>query len=201
MMNIGTNASAVGGHLLGWRHRDSWYPSVTRFENVLLTARLAEQGRLDLIFLADGNGVRHMDGPRLFAANTPTARPAVFEPITLFSAVSQLVPNIGFVATATTTYEEPYTVARKFASLDLLSGGRCAWNLVTTSTAEDALNFSKKEHMPREQRYARAREFADVVRGLWDSWAEDAFRQDRAAGQYLDPARVHVLNHKGKHFS
>jgi N-acetyl-S-(2-succino)cysteine monooxygenase len=201
MMNIGTNASAVGGHLVGWRHRDSWHPSVARLENVLLTARLAEQGKLDLIFLADGNGVRHMDAPRLFAANTPTARPAVFEPITLFSAVSQLVPNIGFVATATTTYEEPYTVARKFASLDLLSGGRCAWNLVTTSTAEDALNFSKKEHMPREERYVRAREFADVVRGLWDSWAEDAFPQDQATGQYLDPARVRILSHQGKHFS
>ncbi len=201
MMNIGVNASAVGGHLVGWRHRDSWSPSVAKLENVILTARLAEQGKLDLIFLADGNGVRNMKAPTLFSSNSPTARPAVFEPVTLFSAVAQLVPNIGFVATATTTYEEPYTVARKFASLDLLSGGRGAWNLVTTSSPNDSQNFSHDEHMERDERYARGREFADVVRGLWDSWADDAFPQDKATGMYLDPARVHTLDHEGKYFS
>jgi N-acetyl-S-(2-succino)cysteine monooxygenase len=201
MLSIGVNAGAVGGHLVGWRHRKAWSPSMGRLENVLLTARLAEQAKLDLIFLADGNGVRHLDRPQLLSSNSPTARPAVFEPVTLFSAVSQLVPNVGFVATATTTYEEPYLVARKFASLDQLSGGRCAWNLVTTSNAEDAKNFSRDEHMLREARYERAREFADVVRGLWDSWADDAFPQDQRSGQYLDPSRMHVLNHKGKYFS
>src|ERR1051325_10741631 len=143
MMNIGVNAGAIGGHLVGWRHRDSWPQTLTRFENVVETARLAEKGELDLIFFADGNGVRDMSRPKLFAANAPTSRPAVFEPVTLFSAVAQVVPNVGFVATGTTTYEEPFLLARKFASLDLLSQGRAAWNLVTTSSPEDALNFSK----------------------------------------------------------
>jgi alkanesulfonate monooxygenase len=201
MLSIGVNAGAVGGHLVGWRHPGAWSPNTTRFENIVLLARMAEQAKLDLIFLADGNGVRHLDRPQLLSSNSPTARPAVFEPVTLFSAVSQIVPNIGFVATATTTYEEPYLVARKFASLDHLSGGRCAWNLVTTSNAEDSRNFSRDEHVGREERYARGREFADVVKGLWDSWADDAFPEDRATGQFLDPSRMHVLNHKGKFFS
>lgn len=201
MMNIGVNASAIGGHLGGWRHKDSWFPSVTRLDNVILTAKLAEQGKLDLIFLADGNGVRNLERPDLLAANSPTDRPAVFEPTTLFAAVSQHVNNVGFVATATTTYEEPYLLARKFASLDLISGGRCAWNLVTTSSQDDALNFSRSFHPSREERYPRAKEFASVVQKLWDSWESDAFPQDRSSGRYLDPSKVHVANHKGDFFS
>jgi len=109
--------------------------------------------------------------------------------------------HIGFVATATTTYEEPFTIARKFASLDHLSGGRAAWNLVTTQYIEDAKNFGRDEHMGREDRYERARESLDVVRLLWDSWATDAFVQDKATGQYLDPARVRLTNYRGKHFA
>ena len=105
--------------------------------------------------------------------------------------------RIGLVATATATYEAPFSLARKFASLDHLSGGRAAWNLVTTSNADDALNFGHTEHMPRDDRYARAREFVTVVRGLWDSWADDAFLEDAEAGRFLDPARVHILDHHG----
>ncbi|MBV8392956.1 MAG: NtaA/DmoA family FMN-dependent monooxygenase, partial [Alphaproteobacteria bacterium] len=135
-----------------------------------------------------------------FAANSPSDRPAVFEPVTLYAALSQHTKRIGFVATATTSYEEPFTIARKFASLDHLSGGRAAWNLVTTQYVEDAKNFNRDEHMGREERYERARESLDVVRSLWDSWAEDAFVQDKSTGQYLDPARVRLTNHRGKHF-
>jgi alkanesulfonate monooxygenase len=142
-----------------------------------------------------------MDKPTLFAANSPSDRPAVFEPVTLFAALAQHTKNIGFVATATTTYEEPFTIARKFASLDHLSGGRAAWNLVTTQYIEDAKNFGFDEHMGREDRYERARESLDVVRSLWDSWATDAFVQDKATGQYLDPARVRLTSHRGKHFA
>jgi alkanesulfonate monooxygenase len=141
-----------------------------------------------------------MDKPALFAANSPSDRPVVFEPVTLYAALSQHTSHIGFVATATTTYEEPFTIARKFASLDHLSGGRCGWNLVTTSYAEDALNFSHAEHVARETRYERAKECLDVVRSLWDSWGSDAFVQDKATGQYLDPSKVRLTNHKGKHF-
>jgi alkanesulfonate monooxygenase len=201
MMILGLNAGALGGHLGGWRHPDAWPTSAMQLGNAIETAKLAERGKLDLIFLADGNGVRQMDKPALFAANSPSDRPVVFEPLTLYAALSQHTSHIGFVATATTTYEEPFTIARKFASLDHLSGGRAAWNLVTTSYAEDALNFSHSEHVARETRYDRARECLDVVRSLWDSWGEDAFVQDKATGRYLDPAKVRLTNHKGTHFS
>jgi alkanesulfonate monooxygenase SsuD/methylene tetrahydromethanopterin reductase-like flavin-dependent oxidoreductase (luciferase family) len=171
MMILAANGGALGGHLGGWRHRDS-YPSVTmQLDAMIATAKLAEKGGLDMMFLADGNGVRQMDKPALFAATSPSDRPAVFEPVTLFAALSQHTKHIGFVATATTSYEEPYLIARKFASLDHISGGRAAWNLVTTQYVEDAKNFNRDEHMGREERYERARESLDVVRALWDSWA------------------------------
>jgi alkanesulfonate monooxygenase len=201
MIILGVNAGALGGHLGGWRHRDAFATSAMQLKNAIEIARIAERGKMDFMFLADGNGVRQMDKPELFAANSPSDRPAVFEPVTLFSAVAQYTEHLGFVATATTTYEEPFTIARKFASLDHLSGGRAAWNVVTTSYAEDALNFSHTEHVARELRYERAREAVDVVKGLWNSWGDDAFVQDKASGQYLDPRKVKALNHVGKHFS
>jgi alkanesulfonate monooxygenase len=200
MMILAVSGGALGGHLGGWRHRDA-YPSVTMQLDVMIaTAKLAEEGGLDLIFLADGNGVRQMDKPALFAATSPSDRPAVFEPVTLFAALSQHTKHLGFVATATTSYEEPYLIARKFASLDHISGGRAAWNLVTTQYVEDAKNFNRDEHMGRQERYERARESLDVVRALWDSWAEDAFVQDKATGRYLNPERVRLTNHRGKYF-
>jgi FMN-dependent oxidoreductase (nitrilotriacetate monooxygenase family) len=201
MMVLGLNAGTLGGHLGGWRHPDAFPTTAMQLGNIIEVAKLAERGKLDMLFLADGNGVRQMDKPELFAANSPSDRPSVFEPVTLFAALSQHTKNIGFVATATTTYEEPFIIARKFASLDHLSGGRAGWNLVTTQYTEDSKNFSRDEHMGREDRYERARESLDVVRALWDSWASDAFVQNKATGQYLDPARVRVTNHKGKYFS
>ena len=201
MMILGLNAGPLGGHLAGWRHRDAFPTTAMQLHNAIEVAQLAERGKFDLIFLADGNGVRQMDKPALFAANSPSDRPAGFEPVTLLTALSQHTKHIGLVATATTTYEEPFTIARKFASLDHLSGGRAAWNLVTTQYVEDARNFSHDVHVGKDTRYERAQESLDVVRGLWDSWAEDAFLQDKATGQYLDPAKVRRLEHRGKHFS
>ena len=200
-MVLCANANAMGSHVGEWRHPLAWDNPCMNLENAIAYARIAERGKFDLLFLADGNGVRQMDKPDLFAATSPSDRPAVFEPVTLLTAIAMATSRIGLVATATTTYEEPYTVARKFASLDHISKGRAGWNLVTTSFDGDALNFSHSAHVPREVRYERAVEFAEVVKGLWDSWADDAFVQDKAAGRYLDPTKVHVLNHKGKHFS
>jgi len=200
MLNLMTGLLGLGGHLGGWRHKDAWTDNVMNLEHAIWTAREAERGKFDLLFLADGNAVRQMDKPALFAANSPSDRPAVFEPVTLLTAIAQYTTNIGFLATATTTYEEPYLLARKFASLDHLSNGRACWNIVTTSYPEDALNFSRDEHMPRADRYERAIEFIEVCKGLWDSWAPDAFVQNKETGQFLDPGRVHTLNHKGKHF-
>lgn len=200
-MILGANARAVGNHLAGWRHPDAWPNPVMNLQYHLDVARIAERGKMHFLFLADGSGVRAMDKPVLFESPGPTDRPAVHEPITLLSAMAMATDKIGLVGTATTTFEDPFTLARKFASLDHLSGGRAAWNVVTTSNAEDALNFSHDEHMPREKRYQRAAEFVEVVNGLWDSWADDAFLQDKATGRFLDASKVHVLNHKGEFFS
>ncbi|GEP59767.1 NtaA/DmoA family FMN-dependent monooxygenase [Reyranella soli] len=201
MMVLGFTGGALGGHLGGWRHRDSFPTTSMQLQCMIEMAQIAERGGIDMMFLADGNGVRQMDKPALFAANSPSDRPAVFEPVTLFAAVAQHTSRIGLVATATTSYEEPFTIARKFASLDHLSGGRAGWNLVTTQYVEDSKNFGRDEHFGREDRYERARESLDVVRSLWDSWATDAFLQDKSTGRYLDPARVRLTNHRGKHFA
>jgi FMN-dependent oxidoreductase (nitrilotriacetate monooxygenase family) len=201
MMNLMTGILGLGHHLGGWRHKDSWPDTVMNLEHAIWIAQTAERGKLDLLFIADGNAVRQMDKPKLFAANSPSDRPAVFEPVTMLSAVSMFTKHIGLLATATTTYEEPYLMARKFASLDHISNGRACWNIVTTSYPGDSVNFGRNEHMNRVDRYERAEEFVEVCKGLWNSWAEDAFIENKETGQYLDPAKVHVLNHVGEHFS
>ncbi len=201
MMNLMTGILGLGHHLGGWRHPDSWPDTVMNIDHAVWIAKEAERGKLDLLFIADGNAVRQMDKPALFAANSPSDRPAVFEPVTMLSAVSMFTKHIGLLATATTTYEEPYLLARKFASLDHISHGRACWNIVTTSYPGDSVNFGKAEHAPRPDRYERAEEFVEVCKGLWDSWATDAFLEDKASGRYLDPAKVRRLNHVGKHFS
>ncbi len=201
MLHLVTLAIPMGAHLGGWRHQDAFDDSVCNLEAGVEVAQLAERGKFDLLFLADGNGVRALDNPGLLAANAPNNRPGWFEPVTYFSAIAMKTSNIGLVATATTTFEEPYLLARKFASLDRISKGRAGWNIVTTSSAEDAFNFGREVHVERGARYDRAREFVEVVFGLWDSWAPDAFTQDKVSGRYLDPAKVKVLNHVGSHFS
>lgn len=198
-MSLMTGLGSIGGHLGGWRHPRAWRNTTMNLEHYIETAKLAERGKFDMVFLADGNAVRQMEKPALFEANSPSDRPANFEPVTISSALSQHTKHVGFLCTATTTYEEPYLLARKFASLDHISGGRACWNIVTGSYPGDALNFGRDEHMPRQERYERSEEFVEVVKGLWDSWAEDAFIQDQASGRYLDKDRVHTLNHVGKH--
>jgi FMN-dependent oxidoreductase (nitrilotriacetate monooxygenase family) len=123
-----------------------------------------------------------------------------FEPMTILSALAAVTKNLGLVATSTTTFNEPYTLARQFASLDQISGGRAGWNLVTSNNEQDALNYSREAHLSHGDRYERAIEFADVVNGLWDSWDDDAVIRDKEGGVFFDPAKLHVLNHKGKHF-
>jgi alkanesulfonate monooxygenase len=124
-----------------------------------------------------------------------------FEPFTLLSALAMVTEHLGLIATGSTTFDAPYHVARRFASLDHLSGGRAGWNIVTTSNPDAALNFGMDDHMEHTERYRRAREFYDVVTGLWDSWADDAFIRDAASGLYFDPDKLHVLNHKGPYLT
>src|SRR5258708_6256922 len=178
MMNLMTGLLGLGGHLGGWRHKDAWSENVMNLEHCIWPAREAEGGLFDLLFLADGNAVRQRDKRALFAANSPSDRPAVFEPITLMTAVAQYTKKIGLLATATTTYDEPYSLARRYASLDHLSQGRACWNIVTTSYPDDSLNFSRTEHVAKDLRYERALDFIDITNGLSDSWADDAFIQN-----------------------
>ena len=124
-----------------------------------------------------------------------------FEPMTLLPALAAVTERLGLIATGSTTYEEPFHVARRFASLDHISGGRAAWNVVTTSNPNASLNFGIDEQMEHDERYSRAREFYDVVTGLWDSWADDAFIRDVESGVYFDPEKMRTLDHKGKYFS
>jgi N-acetyl-S-(2-succino)cysteine monooxygenase len=201
MLNLMTIPAPAGNVLGAWRHPDSWSDNlVMDLDHFISIAKTAERGKFAGIFLPDGNGVRQMDRPELFRAVSPADRPAIFEPVTLLSAISQHTSHVGLAATATTTYEEPFHLARKFASLDHLSGGRAAWNIVTTSDPDDSKNFGFDDHLARDRRYPRAMEFIEVVKGLWDSWAEDAFVQNRETGDFLDPSRVHVLNHEGEYF-
>jgi len=200
MLNLITGLHSVGNHPAGWRHPRAWTDTVMNVEQTIHTAKTAERGLFDMLFISDGNGVTDMETPELFEANCLTAKPAVFEPVTHLAALAMHTSNIGLLATATTTYEEPYTLARKFASLDHLSKGRACWNIVTGSNELNSLNFGKAEHLARYDRYERAGEFVEVCKGLWDSWAEDAFLQDKASGRYLDIGRVKVLDHRGKHF-
>jgi FMN-dependent oxidoreductase (nitrilotriacetate monooxygenase family) len=147
--------------------------------------------------MADHLAVLNMPVEALKRSHTVTS----FEPFTLLSALATATEHIGLVATASTTFDQPFHVARRFASLDHISGGRAGWNIVTTSNPDAALNFGLREHVEHDERYRRAREFYDVVTGLWDSFADDAFVRDAESGLYFDPAKLHALGHEGKYFS
>ena len=171
--------------------------SGTSFAEMVETAQLAERGKFDLLFLADSAAVNLSGSADVRGRMGKVVK---FEPMTILSALAAVTKNLGLVATSTTTFNEPYTLARQFASLDQISGGRSGWNLVTSNNEQDALNYSREAHLSHSDRYDRAIEFADVVNGLWDSWDDDAFIRDKEAGVFFDPAKMHVLNHKGKHF-
>ena len=167
------------------------------FAEMVETAQLAERGKMDFLFLADSAAV-DLEGSA--DARGRMGKVVKFEPMTILAALAAVTKHLGFVATSTTTFNEPYTLARQFASLDMISGGRGGWNLVTSNNEQDALNYSRDQHMSHGDRYERAIEFAEIVQGLWDSWDEDAFIRDKESGVFYDVAKMHVLNHKGKHF-
>src|SRR5205807_960483 len=155
--------------------------------------RKLEAGKFDAFFMADHLAVLNMPINALKRSHTVTS----FEPFTLLSALAGATEHIGLIATGSTTFDEPYHVARRFASLDHISGGRAGWNIVTTSNPDAALNFGFEEHLEHDERYRRPREFYDVVTGLWDSWSDDVFVRVVGNGIYFDPAKLLVLNHKG----
>ena len=197
MMHLGAFVHETGQHVAAWRHPESHYHSGVRFADMAETAQLAERGRMDFLLLADSAAVDLEGSPD---ARGRMGKVVKFEPMTILSALAAVTKNLGFVATSTTTFNEPYTLARQFASLDAISGGRSGWNLVTSNNEQDALNYSREAHMSHGDRYERAIEFAEVVQGLWDSWDDDAFIRDKDSGVFYDTTKMHVLNHKGKHF-
>jgi FMN-dependent oxidoreductase (nitrilotriacetate monooxygenase family) len=189
-LRLGAFMRPVSIHTGAWRYPGAYPDANFNFAHLRRFAQTLERGRFDAFFMAD-----HLDA--LKRSHTVTS----FEPFTLLSALAGATERLGLVATASTTFDEPFHIARRFASLDHISGGRAGWNIVTTSNPDAALNFGLTEHVEHDERYRRAREFFDVVTGLWDSFADDAFVRDVESGVYFDPGRLHVLNHRGPHFS
>lgn len=197
-MRLGAMLHANGQHTAGWRYEEAELGGDHSFRHHLSLAKTAERGKFDMIFLADSVGIRDRGGLEPFSRSNLTA---TFEPLTLLSALAAVTEHIGLVATASTTYNEPYHIARKFASLDHISEGRAGWNVVTSFTDAEAHNFGRDKHPEHSVHYARAAEFVSVVKGLWDSWEDDAFLRDKVDGRFIDPAKLHVLDHKGANFS
>jgi FMN-dependent oxidoreductase (nitrilotriacetate monooxygenase family) len=187
----------VSIHTAAWRYPGAFPDANFNFAHYKRFVQTLERGRFDAFFMADHLAVMNMPMPALKRSATVTS----FDPLTLLPALAVVTEHLGLIATASTTYNEPYHVARKFASLDYISEGRAGWNVVTSANPSEALNFGREEHLEHDERYRRAREFFDVVTGLWDSWAEDAFIRDVEEGVYFDPEKLHVLNHKGPYFS
>jgi FMN-dependent oxidoreductase (nitrilotriacetate monooxygenase family) len=181
----------VGHHEAAWRHERTDVRNLTDVKHFQRLAQLAERGKLDSVFFADGLAV----GPRV-KHNTQ----AIFEPITLLTAMATVTEHVGLIATATTGYIEPYTLARNFSSLDHISGGRAGWNIVTSAGEDEAANFGVDGIPDHAGRYRRAAEFVDVATALWDSWEEDALVLDEATGIFANPDRVHRIDHQGEHF-
>lgn len=180
-----------GNHIAGWRHPDNQIERVLDPAYYIEIARAAEAAKYDSIFIADGLAL--IDQPW-------KALSWLFEPMTLLGALSSVTQRIGLIGTVSTTYSDPFTVARAFASLDHLSRGRSGWNIVTTNSAHADANFGGNGYLDHSTRYDRAAEFVDVVRGLWDSWETDALVSDRASGILADYSKIHTLDHAGKYF-
>ncbi|MGW2397555.1 LLM class flavin-dependent oxidoreductase [Kitasatospora sp. NPDC001664] len=199
MMKLGAFLPAPGHHVAAWRHPNARPDGGLDFDYYCSLAKAAERGKFDMIFLSDGAGVRtkYKDADEL----SRQGRMVHFEPLTLLSALAVHTEHIGLTATASTTYNAPFTVARQFASLDHLSAGRSGWNVVTSATDAEARNFNLDRQPEHAARYHRAREFMEVVTGLWDSWEDDAFLYDKESGRFFDPEKLHILGHRGEHFS
>ena len=196
-LHLGAFMRPVAIHTGAWRYPGAWPDANFSFAHLRHLARRLEEAKFDAFFMADHLAVLDMPVNALKRSHTVTS----FEPFTLLSALAGATERIGLVATASTTFDEPYHIARRFASLDHLSGGRAGWNIVTTANPDAALNFGQDTQMEHDARYDRAREFYDVVTGLWDSFADDAFIRDAESGIYFDPARMHVLDHHGPYLN
>ncbi len=196
-LRLGAFMRPVSIHTAAWRYPGGTPDANFNLQALVQYAQTLERGCFDAFFMADHLAVLNMPMEALKRSATVTS----FDPLTLLPALAMVTKHLGLIATASTTFEPPYMVARRFASLDHISNGRAGWNIVTTSNPDAALNFGQKEQMEHAARYRRAREYYDVVTGLWDSWADDAFIRDVDSGIYFDPERLHVLDHEGEFLS
>ncbi len=186
----------TGGHIAGWRHPLAANDALCDVDYFRNLATIAERGCFDAVFLADYVGYHPVKGADIFSClETPKLDPSL-----LLAAMAGSTKKIGLIATTSTTYSTPYDVARRFATLDHVSGGRAGWNIVTSTMENEAHNYSSEAHMGHSERYARAGEFVDVARKLWDSWEDGAVLADKATGRYTNPSLIHGLNHRGAHF-
>jgi len=190
-LKLGFILHGVGRTWGDWRHPDRDVTASTNFGFYARQAQLAERGKFDFLFVADSLSITEKSSPHYLNR---------FEPITILSALAAVTHRIGLVGTLTVSYSEPFNVARQFSSLDHLSGGRAGWNVVTSWLGDTAANFSKSEHPAHDVRYRIAAEYLDVVQGLWDSWEDDAHVGDKATGQFVDPDKLHRLDHQGEFF-
>ncbi|NGO66602.1 LLM class flavin-dependent oxidoreductase [Rhizobium daejeonense] len=190
-LKLGFMLHGVGMGWGDWRHPDADPTASTNFSYYRKQAQLAEAAKFDFLFVADSVFITEKSSPHYLNR---------FEPLTVLSALAGATSHIGLVATLTTSYSEPFNVARQFASLDHISGGRAGWNVVTSWLEGSAENYSKSKHLAHDTRYRQAGEYLDVVQGLWDSWEDDALVHDKQSGQFFDPAKLHALNHKGEFF-
>jgi len=191
-MRIGAFLSGSGGNMASWRHPSAVPDGAVNLEYYKGMTRTAEAAKLDFVFFGDGLYISEKSHPNFLVR---------FEPLTLLAALAMETTNIGLAATLSTTYSDPYTVARQFSSIDHLSDGRAGWNIVTSPLEGSAANYSKPEHPQHDLRYRMAGEFVEITKGLWDSWEDDAFIRDKESGVFIDPSKMHRLDHEGEFFS
>lgn len=191
-LKLGAMLHGVGIGWDNWKHRDALPNAGTNIQFFIDQIKTIERAKFDFAFIADSVYITKHSTPHYLNR---------FEPISLLAHLAAFTTNIGLVATLTTSYNEPFTVARQLASLDQISGGRVGWNVVTSFLEGTAKNFSRNEHYPHDLRYEIAQEFLEVTQGLWDSWEDDAFVYDKQRGIFYDESKLHLLNHQGEYFS
>ena len=191
-MRLGAFLAGTGSNMASWRHPKAVADAAINLDYYRQLTRKAESAKLDFVFFGDGLYISEKSHPNFLNR---------FEPLTLLAALAMDTTHIGLAATLSTSYSEPFTVARQFASIDHISGGRAGWNIVTSPLEGSALNYSKTEHPEHDLRYRMAAEYIEVTKGLWDSWEDDAFVRNKETGQFFDPEKLHRVNHKGEFFS
>ena len=192
MMRLGAFLAGTGSNMASWRHPDAVPDAAINLDYYKQLTRRAEEAKLDFVFFGDGLYISEKSHPNFLNR---------FEPLTLLAALAMDTKQIGLAATLSTSYSEPFTVARQFASIDHISDGRAGWNIVTSPLEGSALTYSKAEHPLHDLRYRMAVEYLEVTKGLWDSWEDDAFVRNKETGQFIDPHKLHRVNHKGEFFS